>query len=1637
MRCLQCAKPLALLKKLTDSDFCSAEHRKLFLEEQQRLMIERLGANRLRILKSRGTLDLPPATEIELPLVETVLAEAETVVLRNPPAATTIQSDLANLCQFLTEGVYPKADLAPPRYNGEAAPSDLRLVSSLLSLAIPAARTATARLLPVFLPVRSSDRRYSSSAVEEFEGANCDTVAGRDTIRLPIPTHEARSLRTVAGAFRMRPRGPLGCSAVPEFSIINPALEPAAGSIMRPRLQSRGAREYPLQFLDRFFRARPRGPLACERLRSFERISAELLPSPVSSPAVPALPELGRLESTVRSLPLSDRALLIRPRGPLQTAGRAGSGSLAENEPLNPAVAYASLSAHAIGDCAPPLLDRAFRMRPRSGVSSPALAAYLGIPADLAHANKPTLVYASLPAESTSCSPAQLDKLYKMRPRGPVEDAGVRTTENSGTGILHITAARHALPALPVANSSCIPAIVDRAYKMRPKGPVHDDGISQSQPIAPGAPETLVSSPLIRSRATEAASERAPWAVDRPVSIHPRGPVGPQRAGDFECGLVREGALLSGPSLPALPAEAFGFCAPAVLHKLYRMRPKSGVADQKIALSQPIASLFVEMKSTTSATPSGLRATAALSPAFLEKLYRMRPRAGVLDGSLRAFENLDAGQSTALISSPVAPAAGLTPASQLGPSPVSSAFRMRPRGPVNNASPGTVEKAGQDGLLPLLIWASPSLGSIAACSPPPVDKPYRMRPRAGVQDRNLPGHVAVESGNGEPLLSMPWIPGAGVATSTSLTPNFLDRAFRMRPRGPVQKRGSASIAALTASTSALKISALPALPPPVQKICTPLHLDRAYRMRPRGPVQARSLAEFEPIQPGCAITMLPVASLPDMPALAHEERTPVILVKPGKKGPGGPAGSAGNPLEGEAGRHEQIGTGSPVAFSAVAALPGLPPSAQVECGPRVPGALLTDPRAGYDPALQLTEHVDTEPIVAAGVPRLPLAWMAPDSSVAPVLGNRLYRLRPPSSKPANTPEMFSQPMDAIAASLRHAVPSLSATSAAAMMPALRDRLFTQRARGVNQAETPIVNALGREIQAQVAPLFPALSTAPGIVAGPVLVERLYRRKLQAREPAAAIDSAVSSSLVAQMTPAIPVSLIGAVSYQGPMFLDCLYRTRPRGPVTCGSALVQKIASEPQVLEAAAPVIPAVATVPFLWQPVELHQLHSLGQSTLREGAMTPARFEVLTAAPSPAVAMPATRPYPVNEVPSFVNRLYRVRPVAVDRLRAFAAIAVSHEELQQASMPVRADFSSVLAPLTHEALLPCPTVFPLATAEFFVLRANPLPAIAIHELAIGIEPVKPSIKLRSAPVPSPVLAGVREAFARVTEHGAWVSLFSRWSLPTFSKWPLAASNYKIASLLLIVLFGSFLTAKSLKRERPVRREVETASLTANPVQSIRQVISAPLDSFRHGLATRAAVDLTDDFSSGLHAWSGTTDWAKSWSYDQSGGIRPGQLSLFTPSLGMTDYKVDFVASIEEKALALAFRAADLRNYHVVKIVTTRPGPLPRISILHYAVVNGKEGPHHETPIPLSVTASTLYRGQLDVNGRFFTLSLEGKIVDFWTDDRLSSGGIGLFSGKGELARIQKIRVAHQDDALGKLCAYLGSKNRAVGGSPNE
>ena len=199
---------------------------------------------------------------------------------------------------------------------------------------------------------------------------------------------------------------------------------------------------------------------------------------------------------------------------------------------------------------------------------------------------------------------------------------------------------------------------------------------------------------------------------------------------------------------------------------------------------------------------------------------------------------------------------------------------------------------------------------------------------------------------------------------------------------------------------------------------------------------------------------------------------------------------------------------------------------------------------------------------------------------------------------------------------------------------------------------------------------------------------------------------------------------------------------------------------------------------------------------------------------------------------------------------------------------------------------------------------------------------------------------------------------------------------------------------------------------------------------RDAIVRRAAIEQGDDFGEGLGNWQGIDKWKRM----PSGAMEPVGLGLFKPSLELRDYRVIFSAQIVKQAMGFVVRAADNRNYQAIKLVTLKPGPLPTVAVVRYAVVDGKETDRKQTILPMTVAADTVYRICLDVNDQSFTLMVQGKVVDFWSEERLKIGGAGFFSAKGEQALIQNIRISHHDDAIGRLFAALALNVQASDGS---
>ena len=187
---------------------------------------------------------------------------------------------------------------------------------------------------------------------------------------------------------------------------------------------------------------------------------------------------------------------------------------------------------------------------------------------------------------------------------------------------------------------------------------------------------------------------------------------------------------------------------------------------------------------------------------------------------------------------------------------------------------------------------------------------------------------------------------------------------------------------------------------------------------------------------------------------------------------------------------------------------------------------------------------------------------------------------------------------------------------------------------------------------------------------------------------------------------------------------------------------------------------------------------------------------------------------------------------------------------------------------------------------------------------------------------------------------------------------------------------------------------------------------------------RAAVTLQEDFRAGLDDWTNRGGGRPSWTADAAGFVHPGTLALYRPSLGLTDYQMQFVGTIDKKALSWVVRAADFDNYYAVRLGVLKPGPVPVIGLVRYAVVNGKPRNQMTTPLAMSARPDTVYRVRLDVRGDRFSLSLQDQTVDSWSEPRLRQGGIGFFSEQDADSRVTAVQVSAQHDMLGKLCAFF-------------
>jgi hypothetical protein len=152
---------------------------------------------------------------------------------------------------------------------------------------------------------------------------------------------------------------------------------------------------------------------------------------------------------------------------------------------------------------------------------------------------------------------------------------------------------------------------------------------------------------------------------------------------------------------------------------------------------------------------------------------------------------------------------------------------------------------------------------------------------------------------------------------------------------------------------------------------------------------------------------------------------------------------------------------------------------------------------------------------------------------------------------------------------------------------------------------------------------------------------------------------------------------------------------------------------------------------------------------------------------------------------------------------------------------------------------------------------------------------------------------------------------------------------------------------------------------------------------------------------------GEQGWVTEWASDAAGSRRGRQITLYRPSVDLSDYQMQFTGQIESKALGWVFRAKDTKNYYGMKIENDKGS----VMYTRFAVVHGKESSVTQKRLPIQARVDTSYNVKLEVRGPRFSVYIQGEPVELWTDSRLKAGALGFMNEADERGRTNSVRFA--------------------------
>ncbi len=166
-----------------------------------------------------------------------------------------------------------------------------------------------------------------------------------------------------------------------------------------------------------------------------------------------------------------------------------------------------------------------------------------------------------------------------------------------------------------------------------------------------------------------------------------------------------------------------------------------------------------------------------------------------------------------------------------------------------------------------------------------------------------------------------------------------------------------------------------------------------------------------------------------------------------------------------------------------------------------------------------------------------------------------------------------------------------------------------------------------------------------------------------------------------------------------------------------------------------------------------------------------------------------------------------------------------------------------------------------------------------------------------------------------------------------------------------------------------------------------------------------------------HATSSSTVTTASWSHQAVSP--PGRsLTLYEPSRSESDYRMEFSWVPASAGAGWVFRVRDKNNYYAARLSLEKRAAGGVLVAEHFSVFAGTESAHSRKVIPFPNSAR-LVRVHMDAIGPVFKLFLDENLADSWTDARLNSGALGLYSDTDRLPKLLALSITFVDNAVSR------------------